>query len=172
VGPAGASGSLEDVFGDLSGQTSDLLSSLLESGLPADTTGLLDALEGRFGKIADIRSADIKEQLGGLGHRFSTLVGDEIGEMQEGLGVEQSILAKELMLGSEEGARGRQMQSLLRALQIPAEYQQLASADYQNQILPLLLALQFGGGGGGQVGAASLPGVFGGGGFNVNYTPS
>jgi hypothetical protein len=131
----------------LTDTTSGLINQLLTTGMATDQSGFQQALSDRFSVINDQRSADVREQLGGLGMRFSTDMGRAQQELGNELALQQSAIEAGSMMDLSEAGAGRQLATLAQILGVPGQLQQLAGAGFNNALTPFNLGAQFGTGG-------------------------
>jgi len=128
---------------DIMSGFNQLLGNTMQNGMPTDPNRLSNAMNQQFNSAFEGRAANVKEQMGGLGARFSSDTGRAMMDTAAGTIAEQMRLMSEVNLQSDTAARGRQMQALTMAGAMPGQFQALSQNAWQNQRQPLVDAMTF-----------------------------
>lgn len=132
------SGGGNNILGQANSVWSDVL-----AGSPTNLGGLESALNRQFSDAFAGRAADLREQMGGLGMRFSSDVSRQLADAATSAVNQQMTTLAQATTGAAEGAAGRQLQGLQLALNAPGQLTNLAQQGFQLQRQPLIDALSF-----------------------------
>lgn len=115
----------------------------INTGFNSDFKALEDSLRGASDKRFDLRSADIRERLGGLGLRFGTDVANQTAQAGVDTNNELNSILGPLSFQSQEGSANRKVGGVGTGLQLPSMFQGLFDAGEAARLAPLTGAETF-----------------------------
>lgn len=146
-GSQGVFGAGQRVFsgggGDLFQGANQVLGQTLATGNAGDTGNLRNILQEQFGQAFKGRASNLKEELGGLGLRFSSDLTRQLTDAATTTLRDQEAAITQAEFGNQQQAAQRQLQGLQLVLNAPSQFQQLSQAGLQAARQPLTDALSF-----------------------------